>query len=166
MTSIGELSALSSSDRRENCCTAAMKSAVGLMVEAHVVTDAAGHDEREVLRVFFPPSLINWTAIHYCCIDRAGKSGHCREVAAEGKSEMCDLAVAELARFFHDPEHELVTFDGKWDSTFTRACNVEAQDGNAEALRQCHVAGVQTHFEGIDAAGVYQHRRARILACH
>jgi thioredoxin reductase (NADPH) len=31
-------------------------------------------------------------------------------------------------------EHELVTFDGKWDSTFARACNVEAQDRNAEAL--------------------------------
>ena len=74
-----------------------------------------------MLRVFFPPSLIDWTAVHYSGIDRAGKSGHCGEVAAEGKSEMRDRSVAELARFIHDAEHELVTFDGKWDSTFTRA---------------------------------------------
>ena len=69
----------------------------------------------------FSPSLIDWTAEHDCGIDGARKPCHRREVAAERKSEMRDLSVAELARLIHDAEHELVTFDGKWDSTFTRA---------------------------------------------
>ena len=56
--------------------------------------------------------------------------------------------------------------NGKWDSTFTRVCNVEAQERNAEALGQCRIDRVQTHFVGIDAAGVNQHRSACILACH
>ena len=79
---------------------------------------------------------------------------------------MRDFSVAELARLIHDAEHELVTFDGKWDSAFASACNVEAQECNAEALGQCHIDRVQTHFVGIDAAGVNQHGRVRILACH
>jgi len=79
---------------------------------------------------------------------------------------MCDLSVAQLARLIHDAEHEFVTFNGKRDSTFTRAWNVEAQDRKAKALGQCHVDRMQTHFVGIDPAGVNQHRRARILACY
>src|ERR1700734_375290 len=137
-----------------------------LFVEAHVVADDARHAKGQVLRVLFSPSLIDWTAEHDGGIDGARKPGHRRKVAAEGKSEMRDLSVAELARLIHDAEHELVTFDGKWDRTFTRPCNVEAQDRNAEALGQCNVDRVQTHFVGIDAARVNQHGRGRILACH
>jgi hypothetical protein len=74
-----------------------------------------------VLRVFFPPSLIDWTAVHNGCIDSARKPCHRRKVAAERKSEMRDLAVADLPRFVHDTEDNLVAFDRQRHRTFTRA---------------------------------------------
>jgi hypothetical protein len=118
-------------------------------VIAHVVTDDAGHAVRQVLRVFFSPSLVDWAAVDDGCIDGAGKTGHRGKVSAEGKSEIRGLRVADLPRFANDAEHNLVAFDRQRRRTFSGAGNVIGEDRNAEALSQSQTDRMKVHFVSI-----------------